>query len=69
MLHLLQKSTRLERYNPYQNTHIKQIYSLSLINRSKYMKIILPQIFVKKCVPLHAMEAQGGRGGIAPTHT
>jgi hypothetical protein len=24
---------------------------------------------VKKSVPLHAMEAHGGRGGIAPTHT
>jgi hypothetical protein len=22
-----------------------------------------------KAVPLHAMEAHGGRGGIAPTHT
>jgi hypothetical protein len=22
-----------------------------------------------KAVPLHAMEARGGRGGIAPTHT
>jgi hypothetical protein len=24
---------------------------------------------VLKAVPLHAMEAHGGRGGIAPTHT
>jgi hypothetical protein len=23
----------------------------------------------KKAVPLHAMEALGGRGGIAPTHS
>jgi hypothetical protein len=22
-----------------------------------------------KAVPLHAMEAHGGRGGVAPTHT
>jgi hypothetical protein len=24
---------------------------------------------INKGVPLHAMEAHGGRGGIAPTHT
>jgi hypothetical protein len=32
-----------------------------------------PQLFVikkkSKAVPLHAMEAHGGRGGIAPTHS
>jgi hypothetical protein len=27
------------------------------------------QILLSKTVPLHAMEAHGGRGGIAPTHT
>jgi hypothetical protein len=36
-----------------------------------YMRIFLVPIKKKKgkAVPLHAMEAHGGRGGIAPTHS
>jgi hypothetical protein len=30
---------------------------------------MLDNIKKSKAVPLHAMEAHGGRGGIAPTHT
>jgi hypothetical protein len=29
---------------------------------------LFPYIYIK-AIPLHAMEAHGGRGGIAPTHT
>jgi hypothetical protein len=32
-------------------------------------KTNLMQICKSKPVPLHAVEAPGGRGGIAPTHT
>jgi hypothetical protein len=32
--------------------------------------VVVVVVIVKgKCVPLHAMEAHGGIGGIAPTHT
>jgi hypothetical protein len=31
--------------------------------------IIIIIISKSKAVPLHAMEAHGGRGGIAPTHS
>jgi hypothetical protein len=44
--------------------------------REKILVNILPLLCpphvlskVSKAVPLHAMEAHGGRGGIAPTHT
>jgi hypothetical protein len=33
---------------------------------SKYTGIVREK---NKVIPLHAMEAHGGRGGIAPTHT
>jgi hypothetical protein len=48
---------------------IMTIYKLySVIN----YKMIIPirAVTIKgRGVPLHAMEAHGGRGGIAPTHT
>jgi hypothetical protein len=31
--------------------------------------IQIKELNESKAVPLHAMEAYGGRGGIAPTHT
>jgi hypothetical protein len=36
-------------------------YKLICISKSK--------VKISKAVPLHAMEALGGRGGIAPTHS
>jgi hypothetical protein len=42
-------------------TLIDNMYTLLSI-----LNIISP---VKKAVPLHAMEAHGGRGSISPTHT
>jgi hypothetical protein len=37
----------------------------------KVLKTVIGRCKVKKskAVPLHAMEAHGGRGGIAPTHS
>jgi hypothetical protein len=43
-----------------------------LITEDTHVKLIrITGLLVKKSkvVPLHAMEAHGGRGGIAPTHT
>jgi hypothetical protein len=43
-----------------------------LIGRcSAYAAVVVMPVKVKKskAVPLHAMEALGGRGGIAPTHS
>jgi hypothetical protein len=48
---------------------------LTLNKLSKYLvnkirdEIIFSEYVKGKAVPLHAMEALGGRGGIAPTHS
>jgi hypothetical protein len=36
---------------------------------SKTEKSLSENVYKKEAVPLHAMEAHGGRGGIAPTHS
>jgi hypothetical protein len=41
------------------------IYKVVHVRNHKAMKSMRE----KKSVPLHAMEAHGGRGGIVPTHT
>jgi hypothetical protein len=42
---------------------------LHVHNFQKLIKTCTIAEFTKKAVPLHAMEALGGRGGIAPTHS
>jgi hypothetical protein len=49
-----------------QNITIKSTLS---IGYDKRFKPILQGISKSKAVPPHAMEAHGGRGGIAPTHS
>jgi hypothetical protein len=46
----------------------------AFLNRGKktcvnHMTAVSVLYFIPKAVPLHAMEAHGERGGIAPTHT
>jgi hypothetical protein len=42
---------------------------LSTVTLVKHNSALLKCKKVSKAVPLHAMEALGGRGGIAPTHS
>jgi hypothetical protein len=44
--------------------HLVIVKLLNTPRSSQYSLIIK-----SKAVPLHAMEAHGGRGGVAPTHT
>jgi hypothetical protein len=37
--------------------------------QNQLIQIISEAVKKSKAVPLHAMEAHGGRGGIAPTHS
>jgi hypothetical protein len=46
------------------NILFESVMPLQIINK-KFSN----NTFKKIAVPLHAMEAHGGRGGIAPTHT
>jgi hypothetical protein len=41
----------------------------SLVVYSENLKVGAEDKIIKNAVPLHAMEALGGRGGIAPTHS
>jgi hypothetical protein len=41
----------------------------ALVHVTRYNTLYIDKVKVKsKAVPLHTMEALGGRGGIAPTH-
>jgi hypothetical protein len=44
-------------------------FMLQLQNNIRYLPIILGESKRGKVIPLHAMEALGVRGGIAPTHS
>jgi hypothetical protein len=53
---------------------IDLMFVLSFINIRQLIKNILGRLITwskkkSKAVPLHAVEAHGGRGGIAPTHS
>jgi hypothetical protein len=45
---------------------IRPLHLYSEVAKSPFMRIIIKN---SKAVSLHAMEALGGRGGIAPTHS
>jgi hypothetical protein len=47
------------------------MYGTNLLHDELFLRSLVFELYVKKkkAVPLHAMEAHGGRGGIAPTHT
>jgi hypothetical protein len=45
----------------------KSIINDTIYHTRKFLGIIM--LIKGKAVPLHAMEALGGRGGIAPTHS
>jgi hypothetical protein len=47
--------------------HVCETWCLTV--REEYRLKIFGNGGKGKAVPLHAMEAHGGRGGIAPTHT
>jgi hypothetical protein len=62
----------------HETTYLKIVGMLDNFGRAKLestcLVYVCMQIFtcvskVSKAVPLHAMEALGGRGGIAPTHS
>jgi hypothetical protein len=57
---------------PFVSKYSQFIYIVLYLYSYKFMKggeIFFVTSDLVKAVPLHAMEAQGGRGGIAPTHT